>query len=475
MKLTKIIATIGPVTLTGSTLEKVLEAGVDICRLNFKHGDVEWHANAIAQIRRAVAKSQKTIGILLDLQGPEIRMRINGESINFQKGVPLPFNHERYLNGELAISCSHPQIVDELKNGQVIYVDDGMYEFTFRRTGQETYFIPKLSGTLGANKTMNLPGSNLSVSSLTEKDYHGLRLAAETNLDYIALSFVRSSEDIKHVRAQMKKYKVQADLISKIECQEAIENLEEIISLSDGIMVARGDLGVELPYYEIPYLQKLMIKKCIEAGKPVITATQMLGSMITSAHPTRAEVSDVANASYDLTDAVMLSNESASGQFPVESVHVMRHCVVHNERKFSFDVRSTVNINMADNEARICEMAYDLYLGLQNGKATSGCFLAFTRSGRTPRLISRYRPQWPIFALTQDKFVREKLTINFGVYPILYSRGAELKEVKKSDLQAAVDFLVKNKFIKSGDPVIILHGDYWSVVGGTSTVKLFTA
>lgn len=475
MKLTKIIATIGPATLEGDILERVMLAGVDICRLNFKHGTVEWHSEAVETIRKVAKKLNKTMGILLDLQGPEIRMKINGDSISFEKGVPLEFNHKKYLEGQNAISCSHPQIVDELKDGQVIYVDDGTFEFTFARKSGQTFLMPKSTGILGSNKTMNLPGSHLNVSSLVEKDYHGLTIASEKRIDYIALSFVRTSKDIKEVRDEMSKYKVNADLISKIECKEAIDNLDEIINLSDGIMVARGDLGVELPYFEIPYLQKLMIKKCIEANKPVITATQMLSSMVDSEHATRAEVSDVANASYDLTDAVMLSNESASGKFPVQSVEVMRHCVVHNERKFSFDLRTMMNINPADNESKICEMAYNLYLSLQGDKKPAGCFLAFTRSGRTPRLISRYRPQWPIFALTEDKQVREKLTMNFGVYPIFYNRSSELKEVTKSDLQEAVAFLVKHKFIQKGDPVIILHGDKWSVVGGTSTVKLLEA
>jgi pyruvate kinase len=307
---------------------------------------------------------------------------------------------------------------------------------------------------------------------MVERDFDGLKLAQRHEIDYVALSFVRSGEDLRTVKKEMARYKIKGKIVAKIETRKALENLDEVIAESGAVMVARGDLGVETPIQEVPFYQKMIIEKCIEKGIPVITATQMLQSMVNSPNPTRAEVSDVANATYDLTDAVMLSGESASGQYPLEAVSMMKKVASFNEIKNLEDHRKWFKFNIDDTEGVFCNNAYELYLLYRTQKKPVSGFIIFSHTGRTVRLLSRYRPLVPIFAFTPDKNVSESLSLSFGVMPFIYRQMAKKSAVNKQDIRELIDNLKKKGLVKEDSLLIVLHGDFWAIKGQTSTLRL---
>ncbi len=475
-KLTKIIATIGPASESEEMIEKLILAGVNIFRFNFKHNTIDWHEDRMKRVRKVAKKLDLPIGILLDLQGPALRVNMPFDDISIKKGETIAFGERVFETQEKGLSVTYPDIIKYLQPGQKILADDGTFTFYVEKKGDQFFLKSETTGILKNRKSINLPGADFPLPVLTERDREGLKLAQKERVDIIALSFVRSAKDIKEVRKIMAQHGLTAQINSKIETKMGIDNIDEIIEESDSIMVARGDLGVELPIVEVPYYQKMIIGKCLEIGKPTITATQMLQSMVSNPFPTRAEVSDVANAVYDFTDAVMLSAESATGSYPLEAVSMMRETVKFNEKKFFRDIRRMFKYKLTDQEEILSDTAYNLFLRLYMKevalKDNITGFIVFTQSGRTARLLARYHPRVPIFTFTPNEIVRDKLTASFGVYPFLQDVLSKTGEVKRHDVVKAVEFLKNKRLVKKNDLLIVLHGDYWAVLGGTSTVKI---
>lgn len=471
-KLTKIVATIGPASESEEQIEALITAGVNVFRFNFKHSTIDWHASRIHRVKQVAKKMKVHIGTLLDLQGPEIRINMPGESIQLEVGELITLGESVFSEGKKGISCSHPDLFEFLKVGQHLIADDGAFSFTVMDLKPVVTLKCNRAGTLKNKKSLRIPGANFPFPVLVDRDFEGLKMAQRAEIDYIALSYARTAEDVLVTRKEMAKYKVQAQIISKIEAKSAIDNLDEIIEVSDGIMVARGDLGIELPLEEVPYWQKIMIKKCIEKGIPVITATQMLQTMVENPFPTRAEVSDVANATFDLTDAVMLSAESASGKYPLETVTMMKHIVKSNESRFSADTRKHFTFRVEDNEQLLCEAAYNIYRNLEAQKNKVSGFVVFTETGRTARMLSRYRPNVPIYALVSSSKVGDMLTVDHGVQPLSHFTPFTKDLVTAQGLEKIVDHLKKLKTVKSGQSLVIIYGDEWMQKGKTSTLKL---
>ena len=354
MKKTKIICTLGPATDEESILMTMIQSGMDIARLNFSHGTKEEHAARIAMIRRAGEKLDVPVGILLDTKGPEIRTgKMQNNSVSLKEGGTITLTTDEMEGTSGMISITYQQLPQEVKPGDAILIDDGILRLQVENIHDnriECRII--VGGELRSNKGVNVPGVRVNLPALTERDKEDIHFGLEQGIDFIAASFVRSKEAIEQIRSLCEREKKQAFLIAKIENEEAIENIDEIIDAADGIMIARGDLGVEIPAEEVPYLQKMIIEKCNFKMKPVITATQMLDSMIRNPRPTRAEAADVANAIYDGTDAVMLSGESAAGKYPVEAVNMMakiaeetEHHLNEQNLKRQRDIKSRVTIS----------------------------------------------------------------------------------------------------------------------------------
>lgn len=471
-KLTKIVATIGPSCDSPEMIEKMINAGVDVFRFNFKHSTVEWHNERIKRVNDVAKKMGVVIGTLIDLQGPEIRINMPVDEMPIKEGEKYIFGEESFAKKEPGFSISHPQIIPFLKEGQKVLAEDGTYTFLIEKSGKKTYLRAKTSGILKNHKNFNIPGADFPFPVMVDRDFDGLKLAQRHEIDYVALSFVRSAEDLKIVKKEMAKYKIKGKIVAKIETRKALENIDEIIAESGAVMVARGDLGVETPIQEVPYYQKLIIEKCIEKGIPVITATQMLQSMIESPNPTRAEVSDIANATYDLTDAVMLSGESASGKYPLEAVSMMKKVASFNETKALEDHRKWFKFKIDDAEGVFCNSAYELYLLHRTQKEPVSGFIVFTHTGKTVRLLSRYRPLVPIFAFTPEQSVCESLSLSFGVMPFVYKEMAKKSAVNKKDIRALIDSLKNKGLVKEDSLLIVLHGDFWAIKGQTSTLRL---
>lgn len=478
-KLTKIVATIGPSSDSEDMIKRLIREGVNIFRFNFKHNTLEWHNSKIKLVNSVSRKLGVPVGTLIDLQGPEIRINMPIDELKINNEELIRFGEDVFdrafdkVNNK-GLSISHPQIISHLKNGQKILADSGSFTFVFEQRDNKNYLRSKSSGILKNRKALNIPGADFPFPVLVEKDFEGLKLAERNDIDFVALSFVRTKDDVEVLREEMKKYNVKGLLISKIETEKGLKNLDEIIKVSDGIMVARGDLGVELPYEEVPYYQKIIIKKSIERGIPVITATQMLESMIEKPYPTRAEVSDIANATYDLTDAVMLSGETASGKYPVEAVAVMRRTVAFNEKKNSVDSRKRFNFQLDSQDALLSDAAYGLYQAYkQRNKEVAG-MIVFSHTGKTVRSLSRYRSLIPIFAFVPNCSVSESLTIQHGVIPHIYSEMEKKDEFDKNDINYAVKILKQKKLILKNNTIIVVHGDFWAETGLTSTVKILT-
>jgi pyruvate kinase len=473
-KFTKITATIGPASDSLETIEKLILAGVDVFRFNFKHNTLDWHEERIKRVNEVAKKLGVSVGTLIDLQGPEIRLKTAGEQIEIERGDELLLSEEALIGHEQkAISISHPSIIKHLEDNQLILADDGRFAFTLREISGRKYLVSQSKGALKNNKSLNIPGAQFPFPVLIEKDFEGLRLAAKGEIDFVALSFVRSAADIETLRQEMDILKIKAKIIAKIETKMAIDNLGPIIRATDGVMVARGDLGVEIPMEQVPYYQKLIIKKCVERGIPVITATQMIESMILNPFPTRAEVSDVANSVYDFTDAVMLSAESATGLFPEKTVQIMARTLGFNESKLIDDMRKNFMYKQNDQESRIADTAYNLYLQSMHSNEMVSGFVILTQTGRTARLVARYRPRVPIYAFCPSKEVADTLTLCYGVVPLVQEQIYSKKlEVTSDHVREVTKFLKKNEMVTEGANVIVLHGERWTLEGKTSTVKL---
>ncbi len=473
MKLTKIIATIGPASESKEKIAKLIEEGVDIFRFNLKHNDLNWHKEKIELVCKVADKLKKTIGILIDLQGPEIRFKIPQNELSLKINDEILLSEEGFLNKK-AVSFSHPVIIKELKDGQKVLVDDGKFEFFVKRKKENVYLISLSEGTLGSFKSVTIPGLKANLPLLTKKDIEGIKLVQKIRVDFVALSFVRTKEDVINLRKSLNKLNINARIISKIETALAIENLKEIIEVSDGIMVARGDLGIELPLEEVGLLQKKIIRESRLLLKPVITATQMLESMVYNPYPTRAEISDITNAFFDGTDATMLSGETANGKYPINTIKIMKKTLSKVEKASSIEFIKYDHIfdNVKEQEKAIILSSYYLYLSMiEKTNHENVCFLIFTETGRSAHLLSRLRPKSPIFAITPNKRSAEFLTLNFGIYPFV-DKNVKNGRVTHYVIDKKIEFLVKKGLIKRGLELIVLHGDVWGKVGGISTIRL---
>jgi pyruvate kinase len=468
MRKTKIVGTIGPASETVEQLKQLFQAGLNVTRLNFSHGDFEEHGNRIKNIRQAVEETGKIVAILLDTKGPEIRTgKMKEEPIDLVEGETLILTTEEMEGTSEKISVTYEGLVHDVSPGSRILIDDGLIEVKVEKV-QGNEIITRIcnGGQLKSKKGVNVPGVSINLPGITDKDANDIRFGLEQGIDFIAASFVRKATDVLEIRKILEENnKTDVQIIAKIENQEGVDNIDEILQVADGIMVARGDLGVEVPAEDVPFFQKMMIKKCNELGKPVITATQMLDSMQRNPRPTRAEVGDVANAILDGTDAVMLSGETAAGKYSVESVRTMARIAERTEEAIQYrellhqrSIERQETITDAISQA-VSNAALDL---------DAAAILTPTESGYTARMVSKYRPKAPIIAVTPDEKVLRRLQLVWGVYPI----HAKMANSTDEMLELSVDTAMKSKMIKHGDLVIITAGVPVRESGTTNLMKI---
>ncbi|MGH7873103.1 MAG: pyruvate kinase [Candidatus Binatia bacterium] len=445
MRKTKIVCTIGPATSSDKMIEGLMRAGMNVARLNFSHGDYAFHRRVIHKIRQLERKLGSLVAILQDLPGPKIRIgAVAGDRVRLQTRHPFVLTTRKILGTELAVSVSFPHLTQVIKKGNLILLGDGEIELEALQVGKhEVKCRVIVGGILGSHKGIHFPQSSLNIRALTNEDKKDLAFGIEEKVDMIALSFVRNSQDIIYARREMRKRGAAIPIIAKIEKHEAVDQLDAILENVDGIMVARGDLGLEIAQERIPAIQKMMIRKANHLGKPVITATQMLRSMVWNPRPTRAEVADIANAILDGTDALMLSEETAAGDYPLDAVKIMAKVAEETEQILEPRERFTgleKSIPEAISLAAI-SLARDLHV-----KA----FLIPTTSGSTARLIARYRPHQPIIAVSPSQQTVKMLCLVWGVYAVpirgfkstdemirmLQKKAVEIGAVKPGDLVA---------------------------------------
>ena len=463
---TKIIGTIGPASQDVETLKGLITAGLDIVRLNFSHGDHESHTAAIRHTEAAAAATGRPVAILADLCGPKIRLGELEEEIHVSLDDEITISTEDFIGKGKRIPTIYPGLVDDVGPGDTILIDDGLIQLeVLSSSGKEVRCTVKNEGVIKSRKGINLPGVKVSASSITEKDKQDLEFILTQPVDFVALSFVRSRDDIKELRWLMKDRGRLLPIVAKIEKPEAVADIDGIIAESDIIMVARGDLGVEMPPEEVPVLQKMIIEKCNDHATPVITATQMLESMIQNARPTRAEASDVANAVFDGTDAVMLSAETSVGANPEKAVRIMDRIVSTAEKRpdplrRSYLRRSDHTLSDAENICRAaCIMAEE---------AKAAVIIAITKAGRTARMLSKYRTGIPIVAFTESPEILRLVSILWGV------RGELIEKVGKTDdtLQKAKKLALDLGYARRGDKVVYVTGIPLIASTSTNMIKI---
>ena len=473
IKMTKVVCTIGPKSEKKEVLKELVLNGMNVMRLNFSHGDFEEHGARIKTIREISQETGKFVAILLDTKGPEIRTGSHAQGdvkYDLVEGQDFVVTTDySFLGTPEKISVSYPNMTKDLKPGDIILLDDGLIGLEVKEIkGNEIFCKVKNSGQLGQKKGVNLPGVSVSLPALAEKDKKDLKFGCEVGVDYIAASFIRKASDVAEVRRVLDENGGEhIKIISKIENQEGIDNFDEILELSDGIMVARGDLGVEIPVEEVPFAQKMMIRKCNAVGKPVITATQMLDSMQKNPRPTRAEAGDVANAILDGTDAVMLSGESANGKYPVEAVRTMATISAKTDEYgvpkiyYTHDVTITEAISKGSVEA-----AENL-----NAKL----IVCWTKTGRAAKMIRKYNPSMPIIALTDSEVTARQLALVRGVRSIVATDLDNADHFFNKALEIAASNAATTEDeaytgFKKGDLVVLVTGV--SETGTTNTFKV---
>lgn len=467
LRRTKIVATVGPAISTPEMLRAVIEAGATTLRLNFSHGTHDDHQRSIRLIRQISFELNQPVGILQDLQGPKIRLgRFEQGSIVLNKGDRFILTSHALVGTQTISSVTYPLLADEVPAGATILLDDGRVEMRVvevNREAKELHCQVVVGGTLSNNKGVNFPGVYLSVKALTEKDRQDLMFGLGQGVDWVALSFVRNPQDILEIKELISAAGKQVPVIAKIEKHEAIEQMEAILSTCDGVMVARGDLGVELPAEDVPVLQKRLIATANRLGIPVITATQMLDSMINSPRPTRAEISDVANAIIDGTDAVMLSNETAVGKYPVEAVGMMAQIAARIDSEPSLHHRANLNGTVRSIPGAISQAVSQIAAQL-HAKA----IVSLTKTGATARNVSKFRPNIPIIAVTPHVDVSRQLQLVWGVKPLL---ALDLPSIGQT-FQAVLNAAQGKGLVAEGDLVVMTAGTLQGVAGSTDLIKV---
>jgi len=471
---TKFICTIGPKTQTIEMLSKLVNAGMNVARMNFSHGDHPYHAQTIANIREALKKSKRMCAIMLDTKGPEIRTGLlkDGKDVEIVEGQEfILYNDWDYVGDEKGVGQSYKDLHATIAVGGQVLIDDGLISMTVTEiNGENVKCKVNNGGMLGGRKGVNLPGVKITLPALTEKDKADLTFGSQQGVDFVAASFVRKADDVLGIRKHLddnggKNIKI----ISKIENQEGLENFDEILAVTDGVMVARGDMGVEIPGEKVALAQKMIISKCNIAGKPVVTATQMLDSMIYNPRPTRAETSDVANAVFDGTDCVMLSGETAKGKYPIQSIEMM--VSICREAEKVLDHTQTFaalrahakqlgpdQINEAIASSAV-KTAFDLHASL---------VLCLTETGRTARLVSKYKPHMPVLCATCDEQVARQCLVLRGCYPMVVG-----SMVGSASLIARCLATAKvNGLCKAGDVCVVISGIQEGISGGTNVLRV---
>lgn len=468
VKKTKIVATLGPASAQDEVLPKMIEAGLNIARLNFSHGSFEEHQRSFDMVRKYSKKLNRPVGVLQDLSGPKIRIgEFYQERVMLTAGDDFVLTTEQCVGDEHRAFINYPELPKEIKPGEPILLDDGKKKMEVVKVkGNEIHCKIIVGGETKGRRGVNLPGTDLKISCLTAKDRKDLVFGVKNEVEFMALSFVRKPEDIEELRAILKRKKSQARIIAKIETPQAIDQIDAIIAAADGIMVARGDLAVEVPMERVPVLQKAIVKKCRRLGKPVIVATQMLESMINSPVPTRAEVNDVANAILDGTDAVMLSEESTLGKFPVEAVETMNRIALHTEAHYPH------KHIMKDSDEVMDAVVDSVTNAVVNTarEVDAKVIVALTESSFTPRMVSRHRPAQHIVVLTPNDRVLRKMALSFGCYAYKTKPFKQVSEV----VNEARKVLLAQGFAKKGERFVIAAGVPFGQPGGTNLMMVET-
>ncbi|KGQ22446.2 pyruvate kinase [Thermus filiformis] len=466
-KRTKIVATLGPKSSSKETVRALAEAGANVFRLNFSHGTPEDHRKRVQIVREVAEETGRTLAILQDLQGPKIRIgRFRSGKVVLEPGKPFVLTRERVEGDENWVSVSYEGLPEDVAPGQVLLLDDGKIRLRVEKVeGGEIHTRVEVGGVLSDHKGINIPGADLSIPALSDKDIEDLALGAELSVDWVAVSFVRSRDDLLLARHYLARFGSRARLMAKIEKPSAVLRFEEILEEADGVMVARGDLGVEMPIEEVPIVQKRIILRAIAAGKPVVTATQMLESMVQNPFPTRAEASDVANAIFDGSDAVMLSAETAAGAYPVEAVAMMRRIaeVVETSPEFLQKLNLLRPSPTPTTQDAIAQAADDVVEAV-GAKA----IVVFTATGSSARRIARTRPQVPILALTPNLEVRNQLALVWGVYPHLAPDPQDTDDMVRIALREVRAL----GLAQVGDRVVIAAGVPFGVRGTTNLLRV---
>ena len=465
---TKIVATLGPATSTPEAIQALVDGGVNVFRLNFSHGDHATHEKNVQSIRAVAATAGRAIGILQDLQGPKIRTATFAEGkVRLEEGAAFALTCDDDSPGDATrVGVTYTNLCNDVQQGDTLLLDDGRLALEVTQVENATIHTRvTLGGTLSNNKGINIPGADLSIPALTEKDVADLEFGVSLGVDWVAISFVRSREDVLQARSHLAKAGSDAKLMAKIEKPSAVERFSEILREVDGVMVARGDLGVELAPERVPQIQKRLIRQCIEAGKPVITATQMLESMIQSPTPTRAEASDVANAIYDGTDAIMLSGETAVGDYAVNAVKMMDRIARSVETDAAYRSGMREHVPAPDDTTAdavsygACEMAYSL---------SAQAIVTFTSSGTTASRVSRNRPNAPILAITPNERAFRQLAVAWGVIPYYSEDIGTSDEMVESSLHA----IRETKFVEPGARFVITAGVPFGMRGSTNLIRV---
>lgn len=467
MRKTKIVATMGPASNSPKVIDELLLAGVNVCRLNFSHGTHEEHKSVICDIRAAAMRLDLPVAILLDLRGPKIRTGyLEKGSVELKRGEMINITTEDIKGDERLISTTYKELPRDVKPGDRILIDDGLIEVRVRGVnGNQVECEVIYGGILKEHKGMNLPGVNVSAPSLSQKDMEDMDFGIAQGVDYVALSFVRRASDVVALKDYLKGKGADIPIIAKIEKPEALESLESILEESDGIMVARGDLGVELSAEEVPIAQKKMISMANTAGKIVITATQMLESMITNQRPTRAEASDVANAVFDGTDALMLSGETAVGKYPVKAVEMMAKIAVQAEEA-DLTHRQLMRRKKAVAGSFSQAVAFASYAASE--ELHSKAIVVFSQSGSTAKLVSKLRPPTPIVAFTPLEETKRRLSLVWGVQPFCIEFGGHTDEMVCRGESALLNY----GLAELGDTIVVVSGTKVGMRGATNMMKI---
>jgi len=470
MRRTKIVCTIGPASESVEKLVALINAGMNVARLNFSHGDYEEHGNRIKNIREAEKITGKKVAILLDTKGPEIRTHnMENGAIELVEGEYITISMNEVLGTTEKFSITYPGLIDDVQVGSKILLDDGLIGLEVVDILREKNEIKTKilnNGVLKNKKGVNVPGVSVKLPGITEKDANDIIFGIEQDVDFIAASFVRRASDVLEIRALLEKHgDPLIKIIPKIENQEGVDNIDEILEVSDGLMVARGDLGVEIPAEEVPLVQKMLIEKCNRLAKPVITATQMLDSMQRNPRPTRAEASDVANAIFDGTDAIMLSGETAAGQYPVEAVQTMHR--IASRAESALNHKEILALRSKETEHNftdaICQSVAHTVINLD-----IDAVITPTESGHTARMVSKYRPKAPIVAITHSEKVAKQLNLVWGVY----SRVGAVSSTTDEMLEQSVQESIMSGIVKHGHKVVITGGVPVGEAGTTNIMKV---